>query len=294
MSIRRHHHADFELGDLVEVKGSRLVTVCLPARDESATVGPIVDAIRTELVATGLVDEVLIMDDGSSDGTADVAARAGARVIRVGSLLEDSGWGPGKGRAMWEGLWAAEGDIVVYLDADVVDFEAHFVTGLLGPLLTDPDTAFVKGFYQRPLDGRPGEGGRVTELMARPVLASLFPHLSGLVQPLAGECAARRDILESVPFTHGYGVELGLLIDITARCGTSVLTQVDLGTRSHRNRPLPELSAQAAAVLRAALDRAGTTTPDDHLVLQRPTGELVVIRTGTHPPLATLREEKTA
>lgn len=296
--IRRYGHGDFDLASLLEAKGDLTVSVCLPARDEEATVGRIVADVVEHLAAPGLVDEVLVVDDGSSDTTGQVARSAGARVLRAGTLLEDRGWGSGKGRAMWEGLFAAAGDLVVYLDADVTNFGPHFVTGLLGPLLSEPEVGFVKAFYDRPLEGRPHEGGRVTELVARPVLSALFPHLAGVIQPLAGECAARRELLEQVPFTHGYGVELGLLIDISARFGTGCLAQVDLGTRIHRNRPLSELSSQAAAVLRAALDRVGATVPGDHAVLERPSGELVVVRTGLHPPLAELDpgciSEKTA
>ncbi|MHB1855088.1 MAG: glucosyl-3-phosphoglycerate synthase [Acidimicrobiales bacterium] len=291
---RRYHYSDFTLAELLEAKADTVVSVCLPARDEEATIGAIVATLVDELVPAGLVDEVLVIDDGSSDGTARVARAAGARVLRAGSLLEDRGGGAGKGRAMWEGLFAASGDVLVYLDSDVCNFGGHFAVGLLGPLLTDPDIGFVKAFYDRPLGGQAGEGGRVTELLARPLLSTLFPQLAGVVQPLAGECAARREVLEQLPFTHGYGVELGLLVDLAEAFGTDVLAQVDLGVRTHRNRPLSELSAQATAVLRAALDRVGATAAGDHAVLERPSGELVVVRTGLHPPLAEVRAAQAA
>ena len=287
----RSHHLEFTLAELVEAKAGLTVSVVMPARDEAETVAGIVTCLRAQLVPAGLVDEVIVVDDRSTDATAAVAAAAGARVVTAGTLLEDEGWGPGKGRAMWEGLYAASGDLVVYLDADVSNFGPHFVTGLLGPLLTDPDVALVKAFYARPLGGHPGEGGRVTELTARPLLSVLFPHLAPIIQPLAGECAGRREVLEQVPFAHGYGVELGLLVDVSALVGTGALAQVDLGTRVHRNRPLAELSGQATAVLCAALQRAGLDVAPDHAVLERPGGELVVVRTGTHPPLADLRGE---
>lgn len=291
--IRRFHHAEFPVDRLLTAKAGTVVSAVIPARDEERTVGGIVRCVERDLVAPGLVDEIVVVDDGSSDTTSAVAAGAGARVVPAGSLLGDEGWGPGKGKAMWEGLYASSGDVVVYLDADVTNFGPHFVAGLLGPLLLDPDVALAKGFYERPLDGVAGQGGRVTELAARPLVSVLFPHLAGFVQPLAGECAGRREVLEQVPFTHGYGVDLGLLIDVAALAGPGALVQVDLGSRVHRNRSLPELSAQATAVLCAALDRAGMRLADhpDHVVLERPTGESVVIRTGTHPPLAQLRAD---
>ncbi|HZT65863.1 MAG TPA: glucosyl-3-phosphoglycerate synthase [Acidimicrobiales bacterium] len=285
-SVRRFHHGQFSPPELAAAKAASgaSVTVCLPCRDEAATVAPIVACLRSVLVPTGLVDEVLVVDDASSDETAAVAARAGARVVAAGA----GPWGPGKGGAMWEGLRAAEGDIVVFCDADVVNFGPHFVTGLLGPLLADPALALVKAFYDRPLDGVPGGGGRVTELVARPVISLLFPHLSTVVQPLAGECAGRRSALEQLPFTHGYGVELGLLIDLASRFGVGALAQVDLGERIHRNRPLSELSGQATAVLRAALDRAGTTDRSNWSALLLPGGEALPVAAGAHPPVASL------
>ena len=286
--MRRYHHLDFGLRQLVAAKAGQRVSVVLPARDEQDTVADIVACLQRELAPAGLVDEVLVVDDGSTDATAEVAAAAGARVVAAGSLLAGEGWGPGKGGAMWEGLYAARGDLLVYLDADVSNFSPHFVVGLLGPLLTEPGVAMVKAFYERPLEGVAGQGGRVTELTARPLISVLFPQLASVVQPLAGECAARRELLEQVPFTHGYGVELGLLVDVCRLAGPGQLAQVDLGTRVHRNRPLAELSGQATAVLCAALERAGLDVPEDHAVLERPGGELVVVRTGTHPPLAQL------
>jgi glucosyl-3-phosphoglycerate synthase len=284
-AIRRYHYGEFPPDRLVRQKGRHRITVCVPARDEESTIAGVLTGVA-ETVSSGLVDEVLVVDDGSSDATAAVAAAAGARVIPATRHSEDRGWGPGKGGAMREGLAAATGDLVVYLDGDVTNFSPHYVYGLVGPMLQEPSLALVKAYYERPLQGRSEGGGRVTELTARPVIASLFPQLADLVQPLAGECAARREVLESVPFTHGYGVELGLLIDISQQYGTAALAQVDLGVRVHRNRSLQELSAQATAVLRAALDRNGATEATDHVVLSRPGGELVVVRTGVHPALA--------
>jgi glucosyl-3-phosphoglycerate synthase len=284
--LRRFHHRDFPTESLVEAKAGRFVTVCLPARDEAATIGPIVATILRELVDRApLVDEVLVVDDGSTDRTAAVAADEGATVVAAADVLPGCGPGQGKGEALWKALGAAKGDLLVFCDADVRDFEAGFVTGLLGPLLTLPEVGFVKGFYERPLDGVIGEGGRVTELVARPLLALLFPYLAGVVQPLAGEFAGRREVLERVPFVQGYGVDLGLLVDVAALVGVEAMAQVDLGTRTHRNRPLAELSLQATAVLRTALDRAGVDVGDEPALLVRPGSEPELIACGERPPI---------
>ncbi|HVB92433.1 MAG TPA: glucosyl-3-phosphoglycerate synthase [Acidimicrobiales bacterium] len=248
-----YHHGDFPTGKVLEAKADRSVSVCIPARDEGATVGSVVRAVVQPFLArgggNGLVDEVIVLNDGSVDDTAVQAHEAGARVVPG-----PSGEG-GKGQAMAAALDAAVGDIIVFLDADVANTTPAFVTGLLGPLLLFDHVALVKGFYTRPLGGDPLGGGRVTELMARPVLELLFPALSEVRQPLAGETAAHRWVFEKVGFADGYGVELGLLIDVAAHFGTGSLAQVDLGQRIHRNRPLHELRPQAVDVLRAALER---------------------------------------
>jgi glucosyl-3-phosphoglycerate synthase len=175
----------------------------------------------------------------------------------VGDVLPEAGPGSGKGNAMWKSLFACTGDLVCWVDADIRNFAPHFVSGLLGPLLTQPETGFVKGFYRRPLHGEPHGGGRVTELVARPLISALFPHLARFVQPLAGEYAGRREVLDAVPFVEGWGVELGLLVDVSQRFGIGAVDQVDLGVREHRNRPLDELGPQAMAILVTALRKAG-------------------------------------
>jgi glucosyl-3-phosphoglycerate synthase len=256
---------------LVEAKArhGHTVSVCLPARDEEATVGGVVATVRRALVERlPLVDEIVVIDDRSTDGTGDAARAEGAHVFAVDEVLPHLPPGSGKGNAMWKSLYVCEGDLLCWVDADIRNFRAHFVTRLLAPLLNDPDVGMVKGSYRRPLHGEPSGGGRVTELMARPVLSYLFPSLTRFVQPLAGEYAARRSLLETVPFVEGWGVEIGLLIDIVFRFGIQSVTQVDLGVREHRNRPLDELGPQALAILATALRRAGLDCCDPPFVAE--------------------------
>ena len=292
--LRSFHYREFSPQRLVEAKGRRRVSVCLPARNEESTVGQVVEGVRTALMdRLPLVDELVVVDDGSTDGTAEAAAAAGAEVRRAADIhpgdIDDGGGG--KGQAMWKGVHVTTGDIVVFCDADIHAFEPHFVTGLLGPLLVNDDIGFVKGCYRRPLDGRAGEGGRVTELVARPLISLLFPQLAGLAQPLAGECAGRRDVLEHVPFVDGYGVDLGLLIDVASRIGLAAMAQCELGQRVHRNRPLADLGPQAMAIVELALSRAGLA-PDVALPwgvrLVRPDTEPVLVCLSERPPLADL------
>ena len=241
--IVSYHHRDFLLADLQSLKHDSRVSVCIPARDEETTLGPIVETVRRELLDEAeLVDDLLVVDDGSTDATAMVAISAGARVVPVSNV---AGSRSGKGAAMRRGLAETSGDIVVFLDGDVQSFGSHFVTGLLGALLCRKQTMLVKAAYRRPLGDSPNDGGRVTELTARPVLALLFPELAGVVQPLAGEVAVRRKAIEDVELADGYGVEMGMLIDVAHRYGTSAIAQVDLDVRVHRNRPLRELAPQA-------------------------------------------------
>ncbi len=260
---RSYTSSDFPVERVRRAKRGRTVSVCLPAHNEADSVAAIVTVIVEDLMETaGIVDELLVLDDCSTDDTAAVAAAAGATVMRSSELLPDVE-GPGKGQAMWKALQATSGDLVVYCDADVVNFDAGFVLGLVGPLLERDDVAFAKGFYDRPLEGASTGGGRVTELMARPLITVLYPHLSDLAQPLSGECAARRDVLEAIPFAGGYAVDLGLLIDVTTRFGNTSLVQCDLGARVHRNRPLSQLGPQALAILQLALARCESTSDPD-------------------------------
>ena len=283
--ISTFNYRDFDPEALVEAKGAHTVSVCIPARNEAPTVGQVVGELRRQLVdRVGLVDEVVVVDDHSTDRTAAVAAQAGARVVAAADVLPEVAGGHGKGEAMWRSVHAARGDLIVWCDADVTDFGSWFVSGLVGPLLTDPGIAFVKGFYDRPLITGVG-GGRVTELVARPLLATLFPHLASIRQPLSGEYAGRRSLLERLPFVRGYGVDFGLLIDVAASVGVHAIAQVDLGTRRHRNRHLDELGPQALAVLQAALDRAGVPAANP-AYLRRPDHEPLAQPFGEIPPLA--------
>jgi glucosyl-3-phosphoglycerate synthase len=256
--LRSFDYRDFPAARLVTAKRGRRVSVCLPARNEAETIGATVATIyRILMLDYPVVDELVVIDDGSTDATAEVAAAAGATVVTAADVLPEYGTEHGKGQAMWRAVHVTSGEIVVFCDADIQRFDPGFVLGLVGPLVTRDDVSFVKGYYDRPLDGRPGEGGRVTELMARPLISVFFPHLAGLHQPLAGECAARRDVLEAVPFVGGYGVDLGLLIDVTEQFGPAGLVQCDLGERVHRNRSLNELGVQALTILQLGLVRAG-------------------------------------
>jgi glucosyl-3-phosphoglycerate synthase len=294
--VRTWHHADLDLAALAARKADQGLTasIVLPARDEEATVAAVVGAYLP-LVDAGLVDEVVVVDSLSGDRTAEVARAAGAEVVAVADVHPELPAGPGKGEAMWRGLLATTGDLVAFCDADVLDAGAHYVVGLLGPLLVDPEVHLVKGFYQRPIvdDGGVLEehGGRVTELTARPLLSLLRPELAGLVQPLAGEYAGRRSLFGALAFPVGYGVEIAILLDTLARHGGGGIAQVDLGVRTHRHQSQQQLGVMAAEVLAAALRRLGLPpvgdvmhqfAPVDHHPIDTP------LRIAERPPASTL------
>lgn len=248
-------------GDVIELKRERgaRVSVGIPALNEAATIGSICEAIAGTLLGE-LVDELVVVDGGSTDDTASVARAAGATVVEASALVPEVPGVGGKGDSLWRSLAVLTGDIVCWIDADITNFEPHFVSRLVAPLLADPGCMFVKGFYQRPIAYGdvllPSGGGRVTELLARPLLNALFPELGGFIQPLSGEYAGRREVLMQLPFFTGYSVEAGLLIDLLDAVGLDALVQVDLGTRAHRNRPLDELSPMAYAIARTIMRRA--------------------------------------
>lgn len=261
-------HQDFDPFELARARWSSAtsISVCLPAHNEAGTIGGIVGAIRHDLVDTcGLVDEVVVMDDGSTDGTADEATAAGARVESVAAVLPELGPGSGKGNVMWRSLSVTRGDLICWVDADIRRFDSRLVAGMIAPLLLEPEIDLVKGFFRRPADGLPHGGGRVTELVARPLISKLFPGLAGIVQPLAGFTSGRRSVLEAVPFLEGWGVEFALLVDVSRRVGLDRVAQVDLGSIEHDRGTLRKLAPQAMAVLTAALRRAGVDTSTDPL-----------------------------
>lgn len=253
--------ADWPAEELVDRLHGHRVSVVIPARDEAGTVGEVVRAIITDLVdRVPLVAEVVVMDSLSTDDTARVAREAGADVHSVAEVRPDLGVQAGKGEALWKSLFVTHGDLLVFIDADLTDWGTHFVTGLIGPLLADEETLLAKGFYDRVLDLGTGvavEGGRVTELVARPWLAVHRPELSAVVQPLAGEWAIRRSLFASLPVPVGYGVEIASLLDTATRYGVDAVAQVDLGNRAHRHQHLHDLGAMATELL-AVADRRRT------------------------------------
>jgi glucosyl-3-phosphoglycerate synthase len=283
--VRAFHHSEFP-ADRLAAERVVSVSVCLPTREESATVGGIVEAL-VDLRERGAVDQVLVVDAGSSDGTAAIAARGGAEVHDQSALLPQFGPVLGKGDAMWRALSVATGDVVCFLDADSEDFGPHFACGVLGPLLCHDGVEFVKAFYRRPFKlGRtaaPEGGGRVTELTARPLLNLLYPELAAVRQPLAGEVAGRRELLERLPYVTGYGVEIAQLIDAYRSVGVPALAQVDLDVRQNRHQPLRDLGPMADAVLRAVGERLVREGRLDAAEL-RGSAKLV-----ERPPLASLR-----
>jgi glucosyl-3-phosphoglycerate synthase len=289
-------HRDFPAERLAGEKRAT-VSVCLPARNEAATIGPIL-AELTPLIERGVVDQVAVVDH-STDGTAEIARGFGVEVYDQETLTPEFGAVLGKGDAMWRALRVLRGDVVCFLDADSEQFGAHFACGLIGPLLCEPGISFVKGFYRRPF--RVGEmtlpdgGGRVTELTARPLLNMFYPDLAAVEQPLAGEIAARRTLLERLPFVSGYGVDIALLLDAYRTAGLDALAQVDLDVRQNAHQPLRDLGPMAYAVLQAVaarLERDGRLTAQAPATFMAPGPdglEALRSRQVERPPLADLR-----
>lgn len=282
MRLRSHHHAEFP-ADRLRAEREEAISVCVPAREEAATIAAVVAALMA-LREAGIVDQVVVVDGESRDGTAAIAAELGAEVHSAADLLPQFGPVLGKGDAMWRALSVLTGDLVCFVDADSEDFGQHFACGLLGPLVCFPGVQFVKGFYRRPFKDngatQPTGGGRVTALTARPLLDAFYPELSGVRQPLAGEIAARRELLERMTFSTGYAVEMGLLLDVHADVGLRALAQVDLDVRQNRHQRLEDLMPMAGEVLAAVtsrlrregrlLDGAGADADAGAELLERP------------------------
>ena len=287
-SVRTFDTASWDLGRAVSAKGNRTVSVCIPCRNEAETIGGLVTKIERSLLGS-LVDDLVVLDDRSQDGTGRVAREAGARVVHVDEVHAFFGGGSGKGNALWASLAATSSDFVVWCDGDVTTFDASWVTRLVMPLLLHDDLAIVKGCYNRPTEH--GGGGRTTELVARPLLSLFFPELAALEQPLSGEYAVRRSMAEQLPFVQGWGVEIALLIDAAMRFGADSIGQVDLGTRMHRHQDLHSLSVQAAEVMATLLERtpAAAAFAREAPALLRPTGTEVALNLAERPPLASAR-----
>ncbi len=304
-----HSHEFRNLQYLLDLKERQGLTVslALPTLNEEKTVGKIISTIKSRLIEqVPLIDEMVVIDSNSEDRTVQIAEALGVPVFRHPEVLPRCGSYVGKGEGLWKSLQVTRGDIVVWIDSDITDIHPKFVYGLLGPLLTQPRIGFVKGFYRRPLR-LGGEllttgGGRVTELTARPLINLFYPQLSGLVQPLAGEMAGRRAVLEAIPFFTGYGVETGLLIDILERFGLRSIAQVDLENRVHRNQTLLSLSEMAFAIVQVVLKRLGDRSRLELLedvntsmkLIHYSPAELFLevkeIREHERPPIATLAE----
>ena len=287
-----HAHGEFP-PERLAAERELSVSVCLPARNEARTIGPILEALMP-LRELGVLDQVVVVDR-SSDGTAEVARALGAEVHAQDELMPERGPVLGKGDAMWRALPVLTGEVICFLDADSEQFGAHFACGVLGPVLCRPEIAFVKGFYRRPFrvgdTTVPDGGGRVTELTARPLLNLFYPDLAAIRQPLAGEIAARRDLLERLPFAAGYGVDIGLLIDAYAVAGLEAIAQVDLETRQNAHQPLRDLGPMAYAVLQAVavrLEREGRLRGPLPATFTAPGADVAIAEPVERPPLRSL------
>ena len=290
--IATFHHSEFPLERLLREK-RETVTAVLPTREVADTIGRIVAELQA---LDPLVDQILVIDAGSKDGTADIARGLGAEVHDESDLLPEFGQALGKGDAMWRALSVARGDLIVYLDSDTREFSGHFATGMLGPLVTGEPVDFVKGTFERPFttetgERRPRDGGRVTELTARPLLSAFYPELAEFGQPLAGEVAGRRTVFEAIPFATGYAVEMEMLLDARDAVGAERMAQVDLDQRLNFHQPLQNLGPMAYAVLRVVLERLrreGRLRDDHAPPLQTADGGLVQVEIVKRPPYASV------
>jgi glucosyl-3-phosphoglycerate synthase len=258
--LRFHHRQFADIEALAALKTGSRISVCIPTLNEAETIGAIVETIRSRLMdEVPLIDELLVIDSNSSDATRSIANNAGAQVFRSADIAPETGSHTGKGENLWKALHATTGDIVCYLDGDIANFHTGFVTGLIGPLLNNSEIDYVKAYYERPLTQGDAlhstGGGRVSEILVRPLISLFYPELSGILQPLSGEYAARRSVLESLAFPTGYGVEIAHLIDLAQDGKTGRIAQTDLVKRIHRNRDDGELGDTAFAILKVVLRR---------------------------------------
>lgn len=258
-----HHSTFWDLKQLVDEKERQglKISLCIPTLNEENTIGKEIVIFRSELMTRyPLIDEIAVIDSGSSDRTLEVAASFGADTYFSGDILPSQGFKRGKGENLWKAIHQLEGDIIVYVDADITNIHARFVYGLVAPLLYQPETRYVKAFYDRPLafsQGiRPSGGGRVTEILTRPLFSLFFPELTALMQPLSGEYAVRREVLEQIAFPIGYGVEISHLIDVYTKWGLYAFAQTDLDKRVHRNQDTRDLGKMAFGILQSFLNRA--------------------------------------
>lgn len=258
-----HHSAFWDLKHLVEEKERQglKISLCIPTLNEEKTIGKEIVIFRSELMTRyPLLDELAVVDSGSTDRTLEVAATYGADTWFSGDILPSQGFKRGKGENLWKAIHQLNGDIIVYVDADITNIHPRFVTGLVAPLVYQPETKYVKAFYDRPLafsQGiRPSGGGRVTEILTRPLFSLFFPELTALMQPLSGEYAVRREVLEHIAFPIGYGVEISHLIDVYTKWGLYAFAQTDLDKRVHRNQDTRDLGKMAFGILQAFLKRA--------------------------------------
>ncbi len=288
-AVRRIGVRGIDFSTVLAAKGDRTVSVCIPCHDEAGTIGALVRTIRAELMqGVGLVDELIVLDDRSIDATAEVAESAGAVVVPISKIHDQYGVGHGKGNVLWASLLASHGDLIVWIDGDITSFRSEWVAKLVAPMLDDDSVALVKATAHRPTTM--GGGGRTTELVARPLMSLYFPDLAGLDQPLSGEYAGRRSVLEQLGFVEGWGVEMALLIDVAGRWGADSIVQVDVGVREHRHRPLESLAVQAAEVMATMLGRvpAGSLLPASSPSLMRADGSTVRLNLAERPAVATL------
>lgn len=273
---RTFHHSNFwDIKWLVQQKEERglSISLCLPTLNEEKTIGQEIVIFKAELIDRfPLLDEIAVVDSGSKDKTCEIAAEFGADVYVASEHLTECGTQRGKGENLWKALYLLKGDIIVYVDTDIANIHPRFVYGLVGPLIVDPEVHYVKAFYDRPIASsgglRPTGGGRVTEILIRPLFSLFYPELTAILQPLSGEYAGRRSIFEQVPFPVGYGVETAMLIDIYQRLGMDAFAQTDLDKRVHRNQETIALGRMAFGVLRtfmSRLQRDGKITLEDEL-----------------------------